>query len=232
MKIKFINFFNILILCYSGGTFVHAQVIQFKNTPKRNDVIKILKEELNRYPQQIITKYLHKVTFKELEYSSGLAFLDYEIVIDPRTDLNYIRHIIHHELSSVLLNRIDENYTFVTFNRIGRKFIDLNDTLKYFSTAESGHTGQLKKMESNYFVGSEYARVGFENDWNMTCEYLWTNSPIYLKDGTKENFWDFYIKKKGLPVAKKIEMALDFYRSLDKSLTIEFFKSLPSWDIH
>jgi hypothetical protein len=207
-----------------------GQNIKFKNMPEQSRVVKILQEELNRYPKLLVKEYLHDVVFEPLDGASGLAYLSYMIVIDPLHSEGTIRHAIHHEFSSVLLNRIDSELTFATHMKFNKEFNELNATFSYYSTAESGHAGSLSHEESKHFVGFEYARVGFENDWNVTCEFLWTNAPIYLKDGTIESFWSFYENRKGLPVAKKIELALAFYQSLDKSLTKEFFMALPVCD--
>lgn len=207
-----------------------GQNIKFKNMPEQSRVVTILHEELNRYPKSLVNEYLHDVVFEPLAGASGLAYLSYMIVIDPLHSESTIRHAIHHEFSSVLLNRIDPELTFATHIKFNREFNELNGTFTYYSTAECGHAGSLTYEESKHFVGFEYARVGFENDWNVTCEFLWTNAPIYLKDGTTEDFWTFYETRKGLPVAKKIELALAFYQSLDKSLTKEFFMSLPVCD--
>lgn len=206
----------------------NGQSIRFKNTSERPEVIKILHKELNRYPKTLVNKYLHEVVFEPMEDAAGLAYLSFMIVINPLLSESTIRHAIHHEFSSVLLNRVDEELTFTTHMKINKQYKDLNGGYTYYSTADLGHAGSLTLEESKHFVGFEYARVGFENDWNVTCEFLWTNAPIHLKDGTTESFWGFYEKRKGLPVAKKIEIAIDFYHALDNNLTMEFFRSLPT----
>jgi hypothetical protein len=179
---------------------------------------KVINNALDKYPIGLIKNnlkgvYLLKtIEFYGQEYggtnSDDMVYIANEGIDAGYTD-NYIETTFHHEFSSILLRNYPDFLNVENWTRI--------NTLPY----GEGGVQALKdstdsqdfdsKYNSNGFL-NEYATSSFENDFNTFAENLFNPSD------------EFYKSIKEYPKLKqKLELILEFFFALDKTLTRDYF---------
>jgi hypothetical protein len=198
---------SLLAFFISMQSFAQTIIIEGKSNITESEIRSII----SIYPEHLLNK-CKTITVKHLDIGSGLCFSN-QIYISGEYAKSTITQTIHHELSSIFLNKV---YDIKTFNIIGYEFIKLNGN-KYLYDKEIGFTikiGPLTDDEKDYFALNTYSKTSFENDYNLICEELFTNKN-YLSS-----------LKPNSVLYQKTMIVIDFYNKLDKKFTVEFFKQL------
>lgn len=194
---------------------LHAQKIVFESKPvsfTEDDI----RKELSLYPANILNLCVEKIEVKDIHenYYGMSRFLLKSVEINSNIPNKqaFIR-TIHHELSSMFLLGIDQDYTNRTFKIYQKKFNTLNPNgFRYDSQTT---VDNLNNEQQKYFAYSTYSMTSFENDFNVISETLFTD-PYYLNQ-----------LHASPPVYQKLLLVVEFYHNyIDSKFTIEYFKNL------
>lgn len=175
-----------------------------------------IRKELSLYPPNILNLCVEKIEIKNIKESyygmSHYLFKTIEINSHIPNKVEFIK-TIHHELSSMFLLNIDQDYSNRTYKIYQRKFNALNPYgFKYDSQIR---VKDLSDEQSKYFASNTYSMSQFENDFNMIAEVLFTDSKYLSYLNTS---W---------PVYQKILLVIEFYHHyVDSKFTMEYFKDL------
>lgn len=159
------------------------------------------------YPSHLLKK-VSSIKIEELEASNVAGKGGYDwIIVSGKFPKSTMIKTIHHELSSTFLQSYD---VFKTYNSLNAQFKTINGTYAYIG--RDAAIIELTEDEKEYFAINSYARTSFENDYNIICEELFTNSN-FLKS-----------LKPSTALYKKTMLIIDFYNKLDSKFTLEFFQ--------
>lgn len=192
-----------------------AQVIIFK-TSNSNISESEIRNELKKYPEKVLKEYLDTIFVINDDRFCGRASMSKHFEICGNCDKEFLKEVIHHEFSSVLLQRYDL-YVREVYNELGRKFVELNDKHYQYDDTITNKTIDPQSDASNYFYGSTYAQTGFENDFNTIAQFLFTDGKHVIK---------VMNDKDGTAIAKKIAAVIRFYNKLDSRFDAKFFQNL------
>jgi hypothetical protein len=208
--------------------FAYAEPIE---TAQKKRAEKIILPELEKYPDQIIAKNLRTIHilgklqfFQTIEYGGTASSDALYLVVKKEYDDTFIASSVHHEFSSVLLN----------------KYLDRFDQDKWTSPhppeftylgvnswdGEQGKDGGARaiaegrsslKLETGpeylkYGFLSEYSKSSLENDFNLYAAMVFTDNKQFKE-----------LLSKYPAIKLKYELLLEFYRSIDPAI-----KSLPN----
>ncbi len=185
----------------------------------------IIKIAISKYPKEVLTKNIKKIyILKSIEFfgqpyggtnSTDIVYIANSGIMAGYSD-NYIEKSFHHEFSSILLR----NYPKKIKNQ---KWKELNN-LKY----GDGGVEALKLSKDSQLYDSifnangflyEYANSSFENDFNSFAE------SIFLP---KDDFYEIINANSRL--LKKYNLIIEFYSSINKEFSEEYFRSFISDD--
>lgn len=204
-----------LIICISFSA--SAQVIKFENVKVDEGVRMKIVEELSKYPKDLLSNYLTEIIIQDLPNNvcgRSEAF-------SKRIRLNAscytpIQETLHHELSSVFLQQYDVYVSRGYFNKLYSQFVNLNENVKYDKSVAL-HKIDAESDLANYFYKLTYAQTGFENDFNVISQFLFTHGASVV---------EYMQNHPNKPVAKKIQLVIDFYHDLNSQFTLNYFKKL------
>lgn len=212
----FIRSLGILVsLIISYAIECKGQVVVFK-TSKSNINESEIRSELKKYPEKILKEYLDTIFVINDERFCGRASMFKHFEICGNCDKEFLKEIIHHEFSSVLLLRYD-SYIKEIYNDLGRKFTEWNGKAYPYNTAVAAKSIEPDSELVNYYYGSAYARTGFENDFNTIAQYLFTDGGTVIKTVSD---------KPGTAIQQKVQAVISFYNQLDSKFDKKFFESL------
>jgi hypothetical protein len=197
-----------LLIIISLQTF--SQEIVFKYQSKLFTT-KDIEMEIAKYPNVLLKVYLPTIKIVNDENICGRAEWDTLIL---SSTCNSFQQTIHHELSSILLNKYDV-YVKPVYDSIYREFVKLNGDFRYDRSRVSMNRIESGSKLAEYFYGYTYATTDFENDFNIIAECLFTDGSEVI---------DFMNCNSSKPVSKKIRLVLNFYHSLDPSFTNSYFR--------
>lgn len=201
---KIILLFSLLVSSFN----LYAQTIIFEGTSEKEISEKEIRSIISVYPVSILKKV--EITVKHLEYGvSGKGGFSF-IYISPDFSKSVIERTIHHELSTVFLKSYDY---LKTFNIIEKQFIELNGDKNYDKKYNENSDTKLTESEKDYYAVKSYAKSTFENDYNMICEELFVNGKEFLQT-----------IKPNTVIYKKTMIVINFYNTLDKKFTLEYFQ--------
>lgn len=171
---------------------------------------KTVEFELRKYPTKLIENYLSYVNIVHDDHICGRSEWDTLVL---SSTCNSIRQTIHHELSSMFLNKYDV-YVKPVYDSIYRAFVNLNGEFRYDRSKVTMNRIELDSKLAEHFYGYTYATTDFENDFNIIAECLFTNGSEVI---------EFMNQNSSKPVSKKIRLVLNFYHTLDPSFTHSYF---------
>lgn len=176
--------------------------------------------ELAKYPKSILQYYLKDVSFVESARFCGRADAIYDkIVLNCECSNSELKKAIHHEMSSILLQHYDLYVERGTFDKMYQEFVKLNGDFSYDVKIANSNDAMSKITNVKlleYFYGVKYAQSGFENDFNVIAQFLFSNGDEIIS---------FMNSNPEKPVSKKIRLVLDFYQKIDKGFNVSFFKN-------
>lgn len=167
--------------------------------------------EIAKYPKALLKNYLPVIKIVNSENVCGRAEWDTLIL---SSTCNSFQQTIHHELSSMLLNKYDV-YVKPVYDSMYRAFVNLNGEFQYDRSKVTMNRIELGSKLAEYFYGYTYATTDFENDFNIIVECLFANGLEVI---------DFMNQNPSKPVSRKIKLVLDFYYTLDTSFTESYFR--------
>lgn len=204
---------KILILLFISYNTV-AQRITFdskSNTFNENDI----RKELQLYPSNILSLCVEKIEVKNIHenYCGMSHFLFKSVEINGNISKLILIKTIHHELSSMFLLGIDQDYSNRTFKIYQKKFNALNPNgFRYDSQI---NVENLNDDQKKYFAYNTYSMTCFENDFNTIAEILFTDS-YYLNHVNTST-----------AVYQKLLLVVEFYHNMiDSKFTMDYFKNL------
>lgn len=191
------------------------------NVNNENRALSIVKAALDKYPEVMLKNNLKKVyllsTLEFFGLTYGGTYYENKIYLCIKDSIlgytaDYVEKAFHHEFSSILF----KNYSFNE-----REWESANR-----SDFEYGNGGieALKSGKSTLEFDVRYNRMGFlnsystasfEEDFNEICANLFAPS---------ERFRGLIVNYSR--IAKKVQMAIDFYSKIDPAFTEEYFKGL------
>jgi hypothetical protein len=145
----------------------------------------------------------------------GRAFINKKFELSGTCDRAYLRKAIHHEFSSVLLQQFDI-YERPVFNDLYHFFTKVNGVNSYSNLVSSGEIDKDSEI-GKYFYGDYYAMTGFENDFNVIAQHLFTDGKEIIA---------FIRHHPELPVTQKITAVISFYHLVHPVFSAEYFSSL------
>lgn len=194
---------------------VEAQVITFK-TSHSNITETEIRNELKKYPERILKEYLDTIFVINDDRFCGRASLFKRFEICGNCDKEFLKEVIHHEFSSVLLQRYDL-YVKEVYNDLGRKFTEWNGNAYPYNTGVAIKPIDPNSDLANYYYGSTYGMTGFENDMNTLAQMLFTDGGTVIKAMRS---------KPGTAIERKVEAVIAFYNKLDSKFDKNFFEGL------
>lgn len=202
------------IVIMLAGLNVTGQVIVF--TMKNANITETeIREVLKIYPEELIKSYLDTIDVIEDSRACGRAYID-KIVLSGDCRNSFLKEVIHHELSSVFLNRYDI-YVRKVADEMMRKFIDWNGDEYAYTNKSDMSAIDLNSEMANYFYGLKYAQQGFENDFNVIAQYLFSHgSDLISHINARPN----------AVITKKVKEVIRFYYILDSKFTETFFERI------
>jgi hypothetical protein len=176
---------------------------------------KILQKALNKYPIKVIKDFLHAIYFAgEIDQHGFLAGGSYDpfrkiiyIVDSGIQDDNRCIYKVHHELSSLFLNRHTfSNNSWTSNNPKGYKYLysKTDNNLKTFNN--SSLYGTAADYEKGFM--DSYGQTNFENDFNEYSAMIFTYPEKFKK-----------IMNKYPRVRGKFLVLMDFYQKIDPIFT-------------
>ena len=180
--------------------------------------LEILREELQKYPPKLLRKIKRVFVFDSLRFygkNFGGTYYKHIIYYTDRgfSKMDIIR-MIHHEFSSILLNRYRKK-----FDR--RSWKDcLPDNFQYKSRgidALMTPDADLNYNDSLNALGflNKYAVYHFEEDFNSFAQHLWARD---------KEFWE---RLEQYPLLKeKAMLVISFYKSIAPELDEKFFSRI------
>lgn len=204
----------ILILALiSSISYAQDVIVENKSNLSENDI----RNELKLYPSNVLNLCVEKIIVKDFNDNSyyglnhtAMKYIEINSVIP--TKIEAIK-ALHHELSSMFLHNIDQDFSNRTYKNYGKKFMALNPN--GFRYDNGIRVVDLNDEQKKYFAIDTYSMDSFENDFNRIAETLFTN-PSYLNR-----------LNTSLPVYQKFLLVIDFYHNyVDSKFTMEYFKNL------
>lgn len=209
--VKYLIILNMLF--YSD--YAISQLIIFENKAplSENDI----RNELKLYPSNILNLCVEKIIVKDFNDKTyyglnhtAMKYVEINSVIP--TKIEAIK-TLHHELSSMFLHNVDQDYSERTYKAYGKKFMALNPN--GFRYERGIRVTDLNDEQRKYFAIDTYSIDSFENDFNRITETLFAD-PAYLNH-----------LNTSLPVYKKFLLVVEFYHSyVDPKFTMEYFQNL------
>lgn len=177
-----------------------------------------LQHELDKYPKSVLQAYIPLIKVVQDNASHNYCGCANWSDIEINASCPIYKVAIHHELSSLFLNRYDLYVEKDAFKNMETAFIKLNGQYKYHSIlrSEAYHPIESTSDIGQHFFARKYSVTNFENDYNVIAEMLFS-------DGAKTI--DFMLNNSTKPVAQKIKLVIEFYHKLDPSFTVQFFKN-------
>lgn len=193
----------------------NGQVVIFKTSKSNISEVEI-RSELKKYPEKILQEYLDTIFVISDDRFCGRASMFRRFEICGNCDKQFLKEVIHHEFSSVLLQRYDL-FVHEIMNDLGNEFVTLNgEKYRYNPKVPTSDINSDLDI-SNYYFGSTYAQTGFENDFNTIAQFLFTDGKRVIKVMNDRD---------GTAIAKKIAAVIRFYNKLDPRFDAKFFQNL------
>ncbi|WHZ06872.1 MAG: hypothetical protein OJF59_000625 [Cytophagales bacterium] len=210
---------NIRLILYlffsSYSLFAQRVVIENKSAPSfsehdiRNELKVYPSNVLNLCVEQILVKDFNDKTYYGLSHTA-MKYVEINSIIPTKIDAI---KTLHHELSSMFLHNVDQDYSERTYKVYGKKFIALNPN--GFRYERGIRVTDLNDEQRKYFAIDTYSMDSFENDFNRIAETLFAD-PAYLNH-----------LNTSLPVYKKFLLVVEFYHNyVDPKFTMEYFQNL------
>ncbi|MDF1656109.1 MAG: hypothetical protein P1U58_00775 [Verrucomicrobiales bacterium] len=205
----------------------------------------ILKKALSKYPESLLKEFLDGIyvvgslRFYDVGYG-GTYMANAErivLVYRPSFDARGFEQRFHHEFSSILLKKNEEAFEQIRWKKgnapgyvyrapgvIEEQSGDRSEATRVLA-AEQKKTGgsgsgllrlDADLMERGFLT--QYNQVSIEQDLNETAAHLFTNPDLwsYCRDFPK--------------IDHKVDVLIDFYRSLDESFDRYYFRSITDTD--
>ena len=202
---------------------VNASAISLdKKEIKRS--VQIVKQALSKYPVSLLKQNLKRVyilydiTFYGVSFggtnSLDTIYLTNRGTFKGYTDL-YIEQLFHEEFSSILLRNYPDKFDGNIWGKFNAQNFKYNDStagvaaLKNKKDAEDFDDFYIKNGLLN-----QYAQSSQENDFNSFAKNIFKS---------KTNFWNIVDENKRIRI--KTTIIINFYHSLDKMFTEEYFRN-------
>jgi hypothetical protein len=200
------------------GGEINATAASLKKE-EENRSIHIIKNALEKYPEEIISNNLRKVYLLDRMSFFGVSYggtcSDVNVYITNRGYKGfYIEQTLHHEFSSILWKNHRSSFK-------EQEWLSLNP--ENF-TYGNGGVDAIKNNRSSIDPDEKFNRLGFineyatsdlEEDINCNAEYLFLPNEQYYQLLLKYDV-----------IRKKRELLIEFYHNLHSSLNKDFFQDL------
>lgn len=209
----------------------------------RDEAAEILGKAISKYPDGFLDDYLDGVyvvgslRFYDVGYGGTYMANAKRIVLVYRAsfDARSFEQRFHHELSSILLKMNEEDfeeerwkkgnppgYEYRAGGIIEEQTGDRSEATRVLEAEQrkTGGSGSSllrldRELMSEGFL-TQYNRVSIEQDLNETAAHLFTNPDL----------WTYCLDFPGID--QKVDVLIDFYRSLDDTFDRAFFRGLTS----
>jgi hypothetical protein len=182
--------------------------------------IRIGNTALKKYPKWVPEKHLDKIYFLDSLEVNGIPYgATYVkdcifIIYDPEADSVFAEQFIHHEFSSILLNKY--------YNRFNEGKWEKTNQNKFDYLDGGGPEAIQEKLTSKYSLTlfkrgfiMEYATASVEEDFNCMAESLFA---------CYDHFWPNVEKYRRL--RKKLKQTISFYNFIDPVFTKKYFQKI------
>ena len=139
------------------------------------------------------------------------------MIYTPSLDSIFLEQYIHHEFSSILINKYSEKFKDKKWERINR------NKFRYMEgggeeAIETDNTSQYSEELFRAGFIMKYATASVEEDFNCIAESLFSCYGY---------FWTSVKKHRRL--GKKVKRAIAFYHSIDPVFSKDFFRRISKW---
>ncbi len=237
----------------SAGFYGHSEYVltRFPAAKSQDSIRKVINKELSKYPKAVLKKArLGKILVVDEAYcirgDTVYGMVDGTYVVPVKNgNIMFVSGtspllpgVIHHELSSIMMYELStEAVVDEKLSKIQKAFLAVTP---YYSDKEtlvasaSAKTFAYPRNKDNYFVlgNTGYSLVDYENDFNTIVQFLFT--PTLSKElqcllvDPELKLWEFLdeAKKNNYPIYKKVQLVIEFYKTIDAGFTEEYFRTL------
>jgi hypothetical protein len=200
----------------------YAQIKPLRSPDLRVRAGRVLRDELAKYPEQLIRKTLRNIYVFERLMMYGAIYGATYVPEDRALYLTFtstdttldLQRTLHHEFSSLILERFKPSFTLP-------RLTPLNKPLSGYDTTaiEAVRGGDVwvepdeKLMKEGYI--SSYAKVSPEEDFNCISSELFCAT---------KNFWEWVDKYPKL--REKVLEVISYYHGIDSRLSEDYFRGL------
>lgn len=237
----------------SAGFYGHSEYVltRFPAVKSQDSIRRIIDTELSKYPKAVLKKArLGKIVVVDEAYcmkgDTVYAMVEGTYVVPVKNGnimfvsgtSPFLPGVIHHELSSIMMYELSNDaVVHEELSKVQKAFLSVtpyySDEEKLKSSA-SAKTFAYPRNKDNYFVlgNTGYSLVDYENDFNTIAQFLFT--PTLSKElhwllvDPELKLWEFLdeAKKNNYPIYKKVQLVIEFYKTIDAGFTEEYFRTL------
>ena len=237
----------------SAGLYGTSEYVltRFPAVKSQDSIRKVINKELSKYPKAVLKKArLGKIVVVDEAYcikgDTVYAMVDgtYVVPVEKGNIMfvsgtsPFLPGVIHHELSSIMMYELStDTVIYEVLSKVQKAFLSVTP---YYSDKEtmaasaSAKTFAYPKNKDNYFVlgNTGYSLVDYENDFNTIVQFLFTptlsKALNWLLVNPQLKLWEFLdeAKANNYPVYKKVQLVIEYYKSIDAGFTEEYFRTL------
>lgn len=187
------------------------------------EVKKELQNAFQKYPPELLSKYLEKViVFESMNlYGAEYAgtFVNNTAYLTLRDGISYIESVFHHEFNTILLEHHPElfnRFEWISHNPDSFVYWDASRGVEYLKKYGTSQPAFETTYLSDGFL-CKYSMTSLDNDLSRYAEGLFTS---------KKEFWDAFDTFE--KVRNKAGTAIEFYNKLNPIFTEKYFRRLGS----
>jgi hypothetical protein len=237
----------------TAGYYGHSEYVltRFPAGKSQDSIRSVINQELSKYPKAVLKRArLGKIVVVDEAYCIkadtvyGMVDGTYVVPVENGNIMfvsgtsPFLPGVIHHELSSIMMYELSSDALVnEKLSKIQKAFLAATP---YYSDAEklmasaSAKTFAYPRNKDNYFVlgNTGYSLVDYENDFNTIVQFLFT--PTLSKElhwllvDPDLKLWEFLdeAKENNYPIYKKVQLVIEFYKTMDAGFTEEYFRTL------
>jgi hypothetical protein len=187
--------------------------------------LKIVKKALLKYPVDVLKQNLNKVyVMYDIEfygvgyggtYNGSDVYITNQGLSNDYDDI-FVEQLFHAEFSSILFHNYKKYFDKFAWKEANDPDAEYGEG--GYEAIKSGVDSEEFKEEINELgFLTQYGMSDMENDFNSFAKNIFIADP---------GFWELFAKYKRLD--KKLDLILDFYKSVDPLFTIDYFRKVSA----